>query len=98
MSLFSRKPYPREKKEEVTRLILELIEIGRRDDFLAERPGHPFNSQCRHIRAREIGKRLDEIGGFPLMEYAARRIRKKLGLELFSHLEFAWSEIGRWLL
>ena len=96
MSLFS-KPYPKNNKQEVIALINELIEIGKRDDFLSERAGHPFNAQCRHIRAREIGTRLDEIGGFDLMEYAAHRIRKKLGIEMFSHLEFAWAEIGRWM-
>lgn len=96
MSLFS-KPYPKEHKEEVSSLISELIDIGKRDDFLSERAGHPFNAQCRHIRAREIGTRLNEIGGFDLMEFAAQKVRKKLGIELFSHLEFAWAEIGRWL-
>ena len=97
MTIFSSKPYPKEHKEEVNKLIEELMVIGRRDDFLSERPGHPFNAQCRHIRTREIGQRLNEIGEFDLLEFAAQKIRKKLGIELFSHLEFAWAEIGRWL-
>jgi hypothetical protein len=97
MRFFSKKPYPREKKEEVEKLIQELYDIGKRDDFLSERPGYPFNSQCRHIQARDIGKRLNEIGGFELMEYAASRVHKKLGSALSSHLEFAWSEIGDWM-
>jgi hypothetical protein len=98
MSIFGGKPYPKENKEEVEKLLEELYQIGQRDDFLSERPGYPFNNQCRHIRAREIGQRLDAIGGFDLMEYATNRVKKKLGVTLSSHLEFAWSEIGRWML
>lgn len=97
MSIFGRRPYPKESKEEVEKLLQELYRIGERDDYLSERPGSPFNVQCRHIRAREIGIRLHEIGGFELMEYAATRVKKKLGGTLFSHLEFAWSEIGNWM-
>jgi len=97
MTIFGRNPYPKEHKSEVNSLIEELIEIGKRDDYLSERPGHPFNAQCRHIRAREIGQRLNEIGEFELLEYATQKVKKKLGVELFSHLEFAWAEIGRWL-
>lgn len=97
MNLFGSKPYPKEHKEEVEKLIRELYQIGERDDFLSERPGYPFNSQCRHMRAREIGQRLNAIGGFELMEFVANRIRKKLGTTLSSHLEFAWSEIGKWM-
>lgn len=97
MSIFGKKPYPKENKEEVQKLIQELYVIGKRDDFLSERPGHPFNSHCRHIRAREIGVRLHAIGGIELMEYVTRNVKKKMGVELSSHLEFAWSEIGRWL-
>ena len=97
MSIFGSKPYPKEHKDEVEKLIKELYAIGERDDFLSERPGYPFNAQCRHMRAREIGQRLNEIGQFDLMEYAAQRVRKKMGLTLFSHLEFAWSEIGTWM-
>lgn len=95
--LFSKPPYPREMKLEVDRLINELIQIGSHDDFLSERPGRGFNNQCRHIRAREIGKRLHEIGGITLMEYSQNRVRRKLGKNLCSHLEYAWAEIGRWL-
>ena len=95
--LFGKKPFPNKNKEEVGRLLTELIKIGKTDDYLSERPGTPFNVQCRHVRAREIGKRLDEIGGFPLMEYVYHRVRKKTNVELAAHLEFAWSEIGTWL-
>lgn len=95
--LFGPKPYPGQSKQEVDKLIAELLRIGELDDFLSERPGPPFNMQCRHIRAREIGKRLHEIGGLKLMEYAHKIVRKKLGSKLVSHLEYAWSEIGEWV-
>jgi hypothetical protein len=91
------KPFPSENKAEVEKLLAELIKIGQRDDFLSERPGPPFNGHCRHMRAREIGKRLDEIGGFDLMEYVYLRVKKKLGGPLASHLEYAWAEIGKWM-
>ena len=61
MSLFGKKPYPREAKQEAERLINELMRIGTTDDYLSERPGHPFNSKCRHMRTREIGKRLEAL-------------------------------------
>ena len=95
-NLFS-KPFPSENKAEVDKLIAELIQIGEQDDFLSERPGPPFNGHCRHMRARAIGKRLDEIGSFDLMEYVYLRVKKKLGAPLASHLEYAWAEIGQWM-
>ena len=91
------KPYPGHAKQEVERLLDELVRIGKTDDFLSERPGGGFNRDCRHIRTREIGQRLDEIGGLPLMEYANRRVRRKLGKNLSWHLEAAWKDIGRWI-
>jgi hypothetical protein len=95
------KPYPSHAGREVDRLLAELLQIGLKDDFLSERPGAGFNMQCRHMRAREIGTRLNEIGGLPLMEYAQRRVRskagKKKGRVLSEHLEYAWAEIGEWM-
>jgi hypothetical protein len=96
-TIFGSPPYPKEHKREVQDLLDELARIGKTDDFLSERPGAGFNGQCRNIRAREIGKRLDEVGGYPLMEMAYKQIRKKLGQNLASHLEYAWAEIGGWL-
>lgn len=90
------KPYPSHNKEEVERLLDELVRIGKTDDYLSERPGAGFNAQCRHIRTREIGTRLDQIGGLELMEYANRHVRRKNGRQLSSHLEYAWTQIGKW--
>jgi hypothetical protein len=84
------------QRVEAEKLIAELIEIGRRDDFLSERPGGAFNAQCHHLRARQIGRRLNEIGGLPLMQAARERIRRKLKMNMASHLDYAWAEIGQW--
>lgn len=95
--LFGIKPFPAHMNQEVDRFVTELIRIGETDDFLSERPGPPFNLQCRHMRTRDIGKRLHEMGGLPLMEYVQARVKKKLGVNLAAHLEYAWSEIGDWI-
>ena len=95
--IFGIKPFPSHMRQEVEKFTAELIRIGETDDYLSERPGQPFNFQCRHIRAREIGKRLHEMGGLPLMQYMHGCIKKKLGKNLASHLEYAWSEIGNWV-
>lgn len=89
-------PCPASHKKEADHLLNELLHIGKMDDFLSERPGQSFNMQCRHVRAREIGKRLDEIGGISLMEYAYRRVKQKLGANLGEHLDFAWRGVGSW--
>lgn len=91
------KPYPSHASQEVDRMLSELVRIGQTEDFLSERPGGAFNRECRHVRAREIGTRLDEIGGLPLMEYADRFVRRKLGKNLSWHLEAAWKDIGKWI-
>ncbi len=91
------KPYPSQNKQEVEHLLEELYQIGKTDDFLSERPGGGFNGQCRHIRTRVIGQRLNEIGGLPLMEYADRKVRRKLGAKFSTHLQYAWNEIGKWV-
>lgn len=96
-SLFGRRPFPADRKDEVERMIADLVRIGKVDDFLSERPGGSFNLQCRHIRAREIGGRLNDIGSMELMEYAQRRVKKSLGENLAAHLSYAWTDIGKWI-
>ncbi len=91
------KPYPTHAQPDVNRLLEELYRIGKTDDFLSERPGGGFNRECRHIRTREIGQRLNEIGGLPLMEFSRRQVRRKLGKNLSWHLEAAWKDIGDWI-
>ena len=86
-------------RKEVENLVEEMIKIGKSDDYLSERPGAGFDSQCHHIRTRQIGRRLNEIGGLELMQAVHRKLRRKLGKPgpvLVSHLDYCWNEIGEW--
>lgn len=96
-SLFGPRPYQSKDKTEVDKLIAELIKIGIKEDYLSEQPGSGYNFQCRHVRTREIGKRLSELGGLPLMNFAFEKVRKKAGKIPASHLEYAWQDVGEWL-
>lgn len=96
-ALFGKGLVPAGLRPEVNRMTEDLIKIGQLDDFLSERPGGAFNGQCRHIRARQIGERLNQIGGFELMEQTYKKIRKRLGAQLGSHLSYSWTDIGKWV-
>lgn len=95
-SLFGPKLFPAANRVEVERLVDELIKIGIKEDFLSEHPGGGYNVQCRHIRTREIGKRLSELGGLRLMSWAFTKVSKKAGKVPASHLEYAWEDVGEW--
>ena len=95
--LFGKNLVPTELKPEVNRMIEDLVRIGQKEDFLSERSGGAFNAQCRHNRAREIGERLNQIGGFELMEQIYKKIRKRLGTQLAAHLSYSWTDIGKWV-
>jgi len=84
------------RKTEVRTMIEKLITIGRKDDFLSLVPGGPFDMQCHHREARDIGKRLNEIGGVPVMWAVRNSIRGKLKDTLAEHLDHCWKEIGQW--
>ncbi len=86
--------YPREFKAEVERLTENLISIGKKEDYLSVRSGGPFDQNCRHKDAREIGNRFFEIGGIPLMEDRVRLIRRKVSKEGAAHLEACWRAVG----
>ena len=94
MFSFLRKPFPNSAAAEMNGYVGELIEIGRRDDFLSERPGGSFDRDCRHIRTREIGQRIFEIGGADAMEWTVNQVAKALTPSLGDHLEAAWARIG----
>jgi len=96
-SLFGPKINSTRDWPEVERLVDELVKIGVKEDYLSEHPGAGYNIQCRHIRAREIGKRLSELGGLDLMNWAFARVKKKAGKVPASHLEYAWEDVGEWL-
>lgn len=89
-------PLSPQDRREVDGLVQELLEIGRSQDFLSERPIAGFTAQCHNIRARAIGARLSALGGQDLMQAVYRRVRRSLGENLASHLEYAWDGIGRW--
>lgn len=96
MGIFGPKLFQSRDKAEVNRLVDELIRIGIKEDYLSEHPGGGYNLQCRHIRTREIGLRLSDIGGLPLMIWVYDRVRKKAGKTPASHLEYAWQDVGVW--
>ena len=96
-SLFGPRLYPANERSEVEKLVEELIRIGIKEDYLSEHPGAGYNIQCRHVRAREIGKRLSDIGGLKLMNWAFLKVKKKAGKIPASHLEYAWENVGEWL-
>lgn len=89
-------PCPAGDKDEVEKILEELTKIGKQDDFLSERPGYGFNSQCRHVRAIAIGRQLHAIGGMPLMDWVLKKIKRRLKAQLASHLEYAWDGVGEW--
>ncbi len=97
--LFSSAPCPPESRQEVEKMVNELLVIARTDDFLSERPGGSFNMQCKHIKAREIGKRLGDLGNLALMEWVFGRIKRKLGKhgrQLTEHLGYCWNDLNTW--
>lgn len=83
-------------KQEVQQLTAELIQIGKMDDFLSLSPGGAFDVQCHHRRARDIGKRLNELGGVDLMISIRQRIQRKLKATLAEHLDHCWKGVGEW--
>lgn len=84
------------RQAEVKNLIDKLIKIGKTDDFLSMVPGGPFDLQCHHREARELGIRLNDMGGVNLMMAVRRTIQNKLGAVLAEHLDHCWKGIGEW--
>lgn len=78
-------------------LLSELISIGEADKFLCEDVEEGFDSYRRNLRVREIGERLNEIGGFNLMQSICMRISMQIGHCKAREIEMAWDGIGRWL-
>lgn len=80
---------------EIDPLVAELVEIGRNCDFFSN-PGGSFDNKGYNIRAREIGTRLNEIGGIELMQLVYYRAMAILGPGFGRSLEVAWEYIGDW--
>jgi len=75
-------------------LVSELIEIGNSPGYLGS--GEEFDG-FEHIRTREIGERLNQLGGKDLMVAAYYRVRAEIGAGKARELESAWGHIGDWL-
>jgi len=82
---------------EYDRLLAELIKIGKTEEFLTVEPKIEFDESKKNMRAREIGLRLNEMGGKKLMQQAYHKIKTDLGAIPARELEFAWDDIGEWL-
>ena len=99
MSLLSRmfnsnpEPSGRPRGGEVSAFVEELSSIGVKEGFLSFKPGGRFNQQCRHIRAREIGMRLNLLGGSSLMRQVYERVEGPKARQLAA----AWDDIGDWV-
>jgi len=87
---------PAAQKQEVKKLLDELVKIGQLDDFLSLQPGGPFNVRCHHTQARRIGERINEIGGLELMTASRAYVKDKLKATLAEHLDYCWQNIGEW--
>lgn len=77
-------------------LVAELIQIGNGLGYISSKSGGEFNQKGDHIRTREIGERLNEIGGNDLMIAANYKIRAALGGGKARELEYPWDGIGDW--
>jgi len=87
---------PPETKKEVSKLLAELVKIGKLDDFLSTQPGGSFNVRCHNIHARRIGERLNDIGGLELMQAARSHVKGQLKDVMTEHLDYCWQDIGEW--
>lgn len=87
---------PSRQKQEVKKLLDNLVKVGRQDDYLSLQPGGPFNARCHHTQARQIGQQLNEIGGLDLMWAARSYVKDKLKTTLAEHLDYCWQDIGEW--
>ena len=87
----------KQSQNEIGDLTFELIDIGKSYGFLSQ-PGERFDMGGKNIRAREIGTRLDQIGGIKLMREVFYHVAKnfKPGSSLSKELEVAWHRIGDW--
>lgn len=84
------------QRQEVSQMIIELTKIGQQDDFISLSPGGTFDIQCHHRQARDIGKRLSDMGGVDLMMAVRQRVQRKLKAVLAEHLDHCWKGIGDW--
>jgi hypothetical protein len=82
------------KLDEILELTEELIRIGRKP--ADTRSSSHFLLTARG-RARQIGKRLDVLGGLKLMRRAHTVVESRLGGTPARELEAAWGGVDDWL-
>lgn len=87
--------------EEVAELAAELVLMAESDPYIDSINAHSFLGDKKE-RVRQIGQRLEELGGFDLMLVVHEHITKELGpITPFASaygrgLELAWDGIGVW--
>ncbi|MDD4984587.1 MAG: hypothetical protein PHQ43_02185 [Dehalococcoidales bacterium] len=82
---------------EADRLVDELIKIGCKTGFLASEPGDGFDNNGCSVRVRQVGQRLNDIGGLRLMKIVWWRVRFALSPGSAGRdLGLAWDRIGDW--
>ncbi len=87
---------PPAPKREVKQLLEELVRIGKFEDYLSVHRGGDYDRNYHHKRAREIGARLEAIGGEDLMWAARAHVKRKLDRTMAEHLDYCWMDIGGW--
>lgn len=81
---------------EMERILNELMDIGRSVGYLSLAAAGGFNEKNRNIRAIEIGKKLNEIGGMDAMRMGGVAVSRFLDSAKGRELEVCWDGIGAW--
>lgn len=82
--------------KEMENMLNELLDIGRGEGSLSLVAGGRFNERKRHVRAIEIGERLNEIGGMDAMRMGGMAVSRFLDSTKGRELEECWDGIGSW--
>jgi hypothetical protein len=85
-----------ETEAEAERLMVELVDMGRRDPHPG---GELFAAFLEEDlpRTREIGARLYALGGHRLMLHTHDRIEREAPAYSSEHLRHAWDGVGMWM-
>lgn len=82
---------------EIECLVDELVAIGREEGFVSTSGPKIYDCYGVSLRAREIGKRLNDMGGLRLMKNVWWRVRLALSPSPASRdLDIIWNRIGEW--
>lgn len=93
-----------EEENEVAALIVELIMQAKNDPNVNNQNAHCWLGKANVRRTKEIGERLEELGGFPLMYGVFEIVRKEIDKwgevenvgSLMRMLDMGWDGIGDW--